>query len=145
VSQIETVVQINQPIEVVFDYLADLRHMTEWAQGITEASLVTGQTGKAGTAYNVVGLVAGRRIAMPLQITGGDPPHFYTSLSQFGPFFVDDRWEFTPVGSGTQVRQITTMRADGILGLVSGLVAKLFHKRLADDLRRAKQRLEAAR
>lgn len=36
-SQIETVVEIQRPIEQVFAYLTDLRNMTEWVQGIVEA------------------------------------------------------------------------------------------------------------
>ena len=143
-GQIETVVQINQPLEVVFTYLADLRHMTEWAQGITEATLVKGQPGTADTVFKFGGSIAGRHIEMPLQVTEGNPPHFYSSLSRFGPFLVEDKWEFTQAGNGTQVRQVTSMRAAGLLGLLAGLMAKLIHKRLADDLHRAKQRLETA-
>src|SRR5690349_17974796 len=42
-SQIQIVVEIERPVEQVFDYLSDLRNMTDWAQGIAEVEQLTPQ------------------------------------------------------------------------------------------------------
>src|SRR5689334_15169430 len=112
-SQIETVVEIERPMEQVFDYLSDLRNMTAWAQGVIEVQQMTPEAVGLGAAYRIVALVAGRRVTTPIKITQYEPRRIYASLSTLGPLIVDDRWEFTPKGQHTQVRQVTDMRAAG--------------------------------
>lgn len=46
--------------------------------------------------------------------------------------------------ASTQVRQLTDMYAPGLLALLDILAAKLFGKRIADDLRRVKHLIEAS-
>jgi len=142
-SQIEMVVEIERPLEQVFDYLSDLRNMTGWAQGIVEAEQVTPQGVGPGTVYRIVGLLAGRRVASAIKIMHYEPRRMYTSVSTIGPVVFDDRWEFTSKGDSTRVRQVTDIYASGLLASLGVLAAKLLGKRLADDLRRAKHLLEA--
>jgi hypothetical protein len=143
-SQIETVVEIQRPVEPVFEYLSDLRNMTDWAQGIVEAERLTPEGAGPGTVYRLVGLLAGRRIATPIKITQYEPGRTYSSVTTMGPLVVDDRWEFTPCGDSTQVRQVTDMHVAGLLAPLGVLAARLLGPRLADDLRRAKRQLEAS-
>ena len=143
-SQIETVVEIERPLEQVFDYLSDLRNMTDWAQGIVEAKQLTPQALGPGTVYQIVGLLAGRRVASAIKIMQYEPRRMYTSVSGIGPLVFDDRWEFTSKGESTQVRQVSEIYARGLLAPLGMLAARLLGKRVADDLRRAKQLLEAS-
>ena len=143
-SQIETVVEIQRPLEQVFDYLSDLRNMIDWAQGIIEAEQLTPQRGGPGTVYRSVGLLAGRRVASAIKIVQYEPRRMYTSVSGIGPVVFDDRWEFTSKGDSTQVRQVSDIYARGLLAPLGVVAAKLLGKRIADDLRRAKHLLEAS-
>jgi uncharacterized membrane protein len=142
-SQIETVVQIRRPVEQVFEYLSDLRNMTGWAQGIVEAERMTPEAAGPGAVYQIVGLLAGRRLVTVTKITQYEPGRMYSSVTTMGPLVVDDRWEFTPIGDSTQVRQVTDMYAAGLMAPLGMLAARLFGKRLADDLHLAKRHLEA--
>src|SRR5262245_43098679 len=114
-SQIETIVEIQRPVEHVFDYLSDLRNMTDWAEGIVEAERLTPEGTGPGTVYRLVGVLAGRRITTPITITRYEPGRTYSSVTTMGPLVVDDRWEFTPCEGSTQVRQVTDMHAAGLL------------------------------
>ena len=143
-SQIETVVGIERPLEQVFDYLSDLRNMTDWAQGIVEAEQLTPQTLGPGTVYQIVGLLAGRRLTSTIKIVQYEPRRMYTSVSGMGPVVFEDRWEFTSKGASTQVRQVSDIYARGLLAPLGVLAAKLLGKRIADDLRRAKHLLETS-
>ena len=143
-SQIQTVVEIDRPVEQVFDYLSDLRNMTDWAQGIVEAEQLTPQGVGPGTVYQIVGLLAGRRVASEIKIMQYEPRQMYTSVSGIGPVVFDDRWEFTSKGESTQVRQVSDIYARGLLAPLGVLAAKLLGKRIANDLRRAKHLLETS-
>ena len=52
-------------------------------------------------------------------------------------------YSFPVTDGGTTVTQITSMQAAGPLAPLAGLLTRAFHRRLADDLFRAKLRLEA--
>jgi len=143
-SQIETVVEIERPVEQVFDYLSDLRNMTDWAQGIIEAKQLTPQGVGPGTVYQIVGLLAGRRVASAIEIMQYEPRRMYTSVSGIGPVVFDDRWEFVAKGDRTQVRQVSDIYARGLLAPLGVLAARLLGKRIANDLRRAKHLLETS-
>jgi carbon monoxide dehydrogenase subunit G len=142
-SQLETVVEIERSIEQVFAYLADLRNMTAWAEGIVEVEAMTPGTTGPGTSYRLVGLLAGCRLATPIAITQYEPGRSYTSVTRMGPLVFDDHWEFTPSGDGTRVQQMSDIHAAGLWAPLGWLAARLLGKRLAEDLRRAKRLLEA--
>jgi uncharacterized membrane protein len=142
-SQIETVVEIQRPVEQVFAYLSDMRTMTSWAQGVVEATLLTPEPVGVGAIYRIVAVVAGRHVATETSITQYAPGHMYASVTRMEPLVVADRWEFTAHGEHTSVRQVTDMHAAGLLAPLGWLATRLLGKRLADDLRRAKRLLEA--
>src|SRR5690242_17132242 len=143
-SQIETVVEIQRPVEQLFAYLSDMRTMTEWAHGVVEAKLMTPEPIGTGAVYRIIAPLAGRRVATETRITQYEPPRMYASVTTLGPLIAADRWEFTTHGEQTRVRQVTDMHAGGLLAPLGWLAARLLGKRLADDLRRAKRLLEAA-
>jgi hypothetical protein len=118
--------------------------MTEWAEGVVEATLMTPEPLGAGAVYRIVAVVARRRVTTETRMTQYEPTHMYASVTRMGPLVVADRWEFTTHGEHTQVRQVTNMRAAGMLAPLGWLAARLLGKRLAADLRRAKHLLEAA-
>jgi hypothetical protein len=141
-SQIETMVVFQRPVEQVFAYLSDLCIMTDWAQGVVEAERITPEAVGPGTVYRVVALVAGRRVTSPITITQYKPGRMYASVTTLGPLVFADRWEFTSEGEGTRVHQITDIHAAGLLAPLGMLAVRLLGKRLADDLRTAKRHLE---
>jgi uncharacterized membrane protein len=143
-SQIETVVEIQRPFEQVFAYLADLRNMTAWAEGIVEVEATAPEATGPGAAYRLVALLAGRRVTTPITITQYESGRMYASVTKLGPLIFHDHWEFTPSGDGTRVRQVSDMHAAGLLAPLGWLAARLLGTRLAEDLRRAKRLLEAA-
>jgi len=143
-SQIETLVEIERPVAQVFSYLADLRNMTAWAEGVVEATLLTPEPVGGGAVYRIVAVVAGRRMTTETRISQYEPTHLYASVTRMGPLVVADRWEFTTHGEHIQVRQVTDMHAAGLLAPLGWLAARLLAERLADDLRWAKRLLEAA-
>ena len=83
-SQIETLLEIQRPVEQVFAYLADLRNMTAWAEGIVEVEAMTPGTTGPGTTYRLVALLAGRRVTTPITITQYEPGRTYTSVTKMG-------------------------------------------------------------
>ncbi len=57
-----TEILLNKPANLVYDVLSDLDATKKWMQGLQEATLVSGEVGKAGTTIDYTFLERGKEV-----------------------------------------------------------------------------------
>jgi uncharacterized protein YndB with AHSA1/START domain len=110
-------VDIVAPIEQVYDLWTDPDRMSEWIEGVTRVTDVTGPAGQAGTRYTVwFG-----RMRSPSEILEADRPH--RLRSRFGNRILrgETNVTFEPTATGTRLNQEFRTR-----GIVPAIAAWIF-------------------
>jgi carbon monoxide dehydrogenase subunit G len=118
-ARFSTTLPTGAPAQQVFDRLADFATVADWDPGITEASLIAGESGRVGARYRVVASFGPRRIPLEYEIlervdpVDGAPGHVVL-FAETGSFTAHDTITVTPEGSGSQVRYDAVLTLTGI-------------------------------
>jgi carbon monoxide dehydrogenase subunit G len=127
VTRFEERLEIDRPIDEVFDFLADLSTTAEWDPGILEAR--RGEDGPigVGSTFHLVASFDGRRVGLTYTTTFYDRPRRFV-VDGVGPRFhgVDDI-RFADTGDGrTVVLYLANLKLTGIAKLAQPFVAGRF-------------------
>lgn len=122
-------VTVNKPVEVVFDYLADVSRHGEWSPKPYRVEGLSGPVTK-GTTFTSWGWVPGDKDHRnEVEVTEVErPSRFAFTAKEKGEEF-RSTFTLTPEGDGTRVERVMDMpRPGGVLGMVFPLVASGFIK-----------------
>jgi uncharacterized protein YndB with AHSA1/START domain len=120
-AKIETSVEVNRPVEEVWEYMTDLRNAREWSTEVID-TVYSGpiQLGASGVDTRRMGR---REMKWHWEITGYDPPRQLT-LTYGPPLNAVANFSFEPTnGNGTLVSCTTTLSPTGWMRLISPLIA----------------------
>ena len=141
VASISTTVEIDRPIEEVFEYLTNLDNAPEWSVEVVDVRhdgpLQVGATGQD------VRMMGKKQVTMPWTVTEFTPPHRMV-LDYTEPFPINAAFLFasTPSG-GTRVTCNTEMKPTGRWKLMSPLMAREGAKTDRTQFEKVKRILES--
>jgi uncharacterized membrane protein len=141
VARMEHTVTVKRPAEEVFDYLADVRHLPQWQDGVVEVR--TDDEPRVGSRFVEVRSFLGKRIESTVEIVAYEPSRLFTIKVIEGPIPFEVRHTIEPEGDATRVDVMGEGEPGGFFKLAEGLVTRQVQKAAEKDFAKLKQVLEA--
>lgn len=128
------------PLESVFAYLSDFRHMPEWQPGLVDVRV----DGPFPSSKHVVEVrrMMGRQFEARGELEDWSPPRAFALRGSGGPLRVRSRYTFSPEGTATTVEFALTVELLGPARLAEPVLRRLFQRQLEADVRRLAAVLE---
>ncbi len=117
-ARFSTTLPTGAPAQATLDHLADFATVADWDPGISEATLIAGESGRVGARYRVVASFGPRQIPLEYEVLervdpdDGAPGHVVL-FAEAGSFTAHDTITVTPEGSGSQVRYDAVLTLTG--------------------------------
>ncbi len=141
--RIEESVEINRPLDEVYEYVANPENLPEWAGTAIEIRKETPGPLQEGSTFTAVAKFLGRRIETPFEVTAHEFPRLHSHKSTGGPFPAEWTLTFEEVAGGTRYTQVSEGEPGGFFGLVGPLLERVARRQLRTDLENLKDLLEA--
>lgn len=143
--QTEMSVEIDRPIEKVFDYTTN--HVAEWSQTVVEEEILKETPEVVGTTFRIVTEEKGNRMDFQGVVVRHEPPHA-SAIQLTGPQFDIDVWYlFEDVSGRTRVTQKSIVKGKGLVKvmffLFGWMMAGAGRKSIQQELNNLKRLLEA--
>ena len=134
-------VTIDRPIDAVYDYLADLRHVPEWNWAIETTEQITPGAIGVGTAYRQTRHTPTRSVEY-LRITALEPNRLITLSGDLGPFASTVIYTLRPDGTSTRIDNRIQLEPGGPARIAAPLLSGAIARSVADNLTTLRQKLE---
>lgn len=132
-------IEINKPLKEVWAYIADLRTMEKWVDGVSDVKLASQGPLAAGTAFSSKYTYQGKTYDYEYVVTEVAAPFRMSMKSTKGPFPFQGWFELQEAGKGT--RCINTIYAGSdsfmttlIFILMWPLIRMMMRKRITKEL-----------
>ena len=143
-AQIQGEILIDQPVDVVFDYVADQSNEPHYNPHMIRAEKITpGPVGK-GTQFRSAVASMGRTAEMLIEDTGYDRPTLLASTITMAQADFSYLLMFEPAGAGTRMRWAGQVRPKGAFRLLGQVISWLGTRQERRIWASMKQHLEAA-
>ena len=124
-AQIEGEILIGQPVDVVFDYVADQSNEPQYNPRMVRAEKITpGPVGK-GTQFRSAVASMGRTAEMLIECTGYDRPALLASTATMAQADFSYLLTFEPAAAGTRMRWSGQVRPKGAFRLLGPVITWL--------------------
>ena len=134
---------IQQPADMIFNYVADFDNFTRWSTDVVRAELLTaGPVGKGSKAL-IVRQAMGQQFEMHFNLFHFEPHRVIGFEGHMLGFPFGSRMEFEPVDAGTKVIQSGTVKVPFLLSFAEPTVRQVLSTTFENDLRQLKQILES--
>jgi carbon monoxide dehydrogenase subunit G len=130
---------VNAPLDVVFDYLVDVRNEPRWLPGASNVRLISGEPIAEGSIF--VGDYA-RAGAVSVRVTRRDRPHHITLAGDARTLSFTDDIELTPTAGGTAVVARMTTQPKGLFRVLAPLMGRVIGKQFQANWDSLKATLE---
>jgi Polyketide cyclase / dehydrase and lipid transport len=141
---IEGEILIGQPVDVVFDYVADQSNEPQYNPRMVRAEKITpGPVGK-GTQFRSAVASMGRTAEMLIECTGYDRPTLLASATTMAQADFSYVLTFEPAAAGTRMRWSGQVRPKGAFRLLGRVITWLGIRQEQRIWASLKQHLEAA-
>jgi hypothetical protein len=127
--RIEESVEINRPVEEVYEYVANPENLQEWAGTVIETRKDTPGPLLEGSTFTSVAKFLGRRVESPFEVTAHEFPRHHSHKSTGGPL-------------PTRYMQVAEGKPGGFFGLIGLLLERVGRRQLRTDLENLKDLLE---
>jgi len=141
--RIQESVQINRPVEEVYEFVANPENLPEWTGTVIETRKDTLGPLLEGNTFTSVAKFLGRRIESPFEVTAHEFPRRHSHKSTGGPLPTEWTLTFEEVAGGTRYTQVAEGEPGGFFGLVGPLLERVGRRQLRTDLANLKDLLEA--
>jgi hypothetical protein len=143
-AQIEGEILIGQPVDVVFDYVADQSNEPHYNPHMIRAEKITpGPVGK-GTQFRSAVASMGRTAEMLIEYTGYDRPTLLASTITMAQADFSYQLTFEPAAAGTRMRWAGQVRPKSAFRLLGPVISWLGTRQERQIWASLKQHLEAA-
>jgi uncharacterized protein YndB with AHSA1/START domain len=143
--RVEESVEINRPVDEVFEYVANPENLPEWSGIVLEVHKEDPQRElREGERFTTVAKFLGRRFETPMEVTAHEPPRRHSDRSTGGPF--EQEYTFLleeAAGGGTRLTQVGEGEPGGFFRLVGPLLEMAGRRQFRADLGNLKDLLEA--
>ena len=125
-------IEIDQPIEVVFDYT--LSNVSEWSIFVVEDEVTSAGPVEMGTTFHTITEERGERVEFDGRVTKHEPPTAHSVVMQGKQFRMEVNYTFTENDNRTQVTQHSQVHAKGFLKVMFALFGWAMKKSGCDAL-----------
>ena len=142
--RVEESVEINRPLEEVFNYVSDVGNYPEWMAHVLEVRMDNPGPPQHSDRFVVAIKSVGRRFETPYERTSYEADRRYTDRAVGGPI-PNQRWHsaFQEVPGGTRFTRAVDVESGGLLKLLEPLQKRAVERQLRKDLQTLKDVLEA--
>jgi uncharacterized membrane protein len=140
---IETSIDIQRPLEVVFAYASDPRNGPQWQEVIKQVEVTPDGPPRVGTKSKAVASFLGVKLEPTNEITALEPNRSVSFKGSSGPATLEGTFQFEAVGSGTRLRGTIQVEPGGLFKVAGPLFAIQLKKQFEADFQRLKELLEA--
>ena len=145
-APIVSTAEVSRPAEEVFAYVTDPSTFPEWQNGVVRGHMNESPT-RVGSECTTVRNIGGREREVHTTITDYDPPRRWADRGVHGPIRAIVEVLVEPIADGSQSRVTINLDFTGHgIGrlLVPLVVRRQAAREMPENMRRLKQRLEAA-
>ena len=145
-APIVSTAEVSRPAEEVFAYVTDPSTFPEWQNGVVRGHMNESPT-RVGSQCTTVRNIGGREREVHTTITDYDPPRRWADRGVHGPIRAIVEVLVEPIADGSQSRVTINLDFTGHgIGrlLVPLVVRRQAAREMPENMRRLKQRLEAA-
>jgi uncharacterized protein YndB with AHSA1/START domain len=140
---IEANVEIREPVEKVFAYVADAKNWPRWESAMLEAEQTSpGQMG-VGTTFRGANRAMGRRVEWTSKVTEYEINRKWGEAITFGSTMIEEHLTFEPSEGGTKFTIFYDVKVGGFLKLFTVLMVNTMRKQTKVNLVNLKTILEA--
>ena len=142
--RVEESIEINRPLQEVFDYVSDVGNYPEWMAHALEVLKDTEGPPQQNDRFIVAIKSVGRRFETPYERTSFEANRRYTDRAAGGPV-PNQRWDstFQEVPGGTRLTRAVEAELGGLLKVLEPLQKRAAERQLRKDLQTLKDVLEA--
>ena len=142
--RVEESVEINRPLQEVFDYVSDVANYPEWMAHAIEVRKDSPGPPQQSDRFVVAIKSVGRRFETPFERTSYEAERRYTDRAVGGPI-PNQRWhsDFQEVPGGTRLTRAVDVESGGLLKLLEPLQKRAVQRQLKKDLQTLKGVVEA--
>jgi uncharacterized membrane protein len=140
---IETSIEIQRPVEVVFAFVSDQRHNPEWIGAIKQVEVTPDGPATVGTQVKAVASFLGVKLEPTTEITALEPNRSFSFKGTSGPASIEATFRFEAAGSGTRLSATFQVEPGGLFKVAGPIFASQFKKQQEADFQRLKELLEA--
>jgi uncharacterized membrane protein len=141
--KVETSVVINRPVDEVFEFVANIENLPQWAGPVLEAKQTSEGPVGVGTTQTQVAQLLGRRVETSQEVTEYEPNKKLSTKSTSGPIPIEVHYTFEPVAEDTRVKMEGNVDAGGFFKLAEPIVARMLKRQTEADSSTLKELLEA--
>jgi uncharacterized membrane protein len=144
IMRVEESIEINKPLEEVFNYVSDVGNFPQWTAHTLEVRKDTPGPPQQSDRFTLAIKSVGRRFETPYERTSYEPKRRYTDRAVGGPI-PNQQWDYTfqEVPGGTRLRRAVEAEPGGFLKLLEPLQKRAVQRQLRKDLQTLKDLLEA--
>ena len=144
--RVEESIEINRPLQEVFNYVSDVGNYPEWMADALEVRKDTAGPPQQSDRFIVAIKSVGRRFETPYERTSYEANRQYTDRAVGGPI-PNQRWDctFQEVPGGTRLRRAVEAKPGGLLKLLEPIQKRSAERQLRKDLKTLKDVLERGR
>jgi hypothetical protein len=124
--QTEMSVEIDRPIEEVFDYTTN--NVAEWCSVVLEDEVIDKKPEGVGTTFRVVAQDGGHRMELQGIITRHKPPTAHAVLMKGKQVNIEAEYFFEDLGGRTRVTQRSTVNGKGFVKVMFFLFGRFMRK-----------------
>ena len=143
--RVEVSIEINRPLQEVFNYVSDVGNYPEWMAHVLEVLKDTEDPPQQSDRFTVAIKSVGRRFETPYERTAYEANRGYTDRAVGGPV-PNQRWDctFQEAPGGTRLTRAVETEMSGILKLLEPIQKRSAGRGLRRDLQTLKDVLEAS-
>lgn len=137
--RIDGSIDINRPVEEVFDFVSDQRNEPLYNPEMTSSEKVTAGPVAVGTRFLATTQARGKPLEMVIEVTGLDRPRRMDSTTHMATMDLDGGLTFEPTPDGTRMHWAWNVRPTGTLALLAplvGIVGRRNERRIWAGLKR---------
>lgn len=134
---------ISRPIGLVFDFMSKPENDFQWQYGTLDSSAHANGLSNAGTFFQSIGHLMGRRNLSTFEVTGYEPNKKFDFKSVSGPLQSYTSYTFDRIKGVTKVNIFTQANLVNFFKMEEGKVEKNMRKQGRENLAILKDLLEA--
>ena len=141
---VEHSIVIGRPIELVFDYVTDIKRMVEWIGPTIEANQTSENPRGVGTTSSRVSQFLGRRIESEMETVEFEPNQLIVNKAISGPMpEFEEHISVESVQDGTRVKIRLEGEPGGLFKLAMPILSRRARSQVVNDLETLKDLIEA--
>jgi uncharacterized membrane protein len=130
-------VTIEQPVEVVFAYVMDVRNLPEWQESAVAANWI-----EPGRRFRERRSFLGRTVEIELEVTALEPSRRFDVKAVKGPVRFEIRHAFAAADGNTSLHVSAEAKLEGAMRFAAAMAKGQAERQFRADLARLKELLE---